>query len=164
MATDGISKADWRAIKRIAAAIANATSRDDERAAVHGTSKLLGLLERLEHKYGRNASLLATKADYVESNRERIKLLLQAYTIALRGEDKLNVVLICSSLTELYLEKKGHFAEVEKWLARLEQSVGAHPDDEERRMLSCLRRRLSVKRQKEKGKVSERGQLMYAHA
>jgi hypothetical protein len=157
MTSDGISNADWRAVKRIAATIANATARDDMRGAADGTSRLLSLLERLEHKYGQKASLLATEADYLDSNRERIKLLVQAYKIALNDWDKLNIVLICSSLAEIYLEKKGRLAEVKKWLARLEHAVGAFPDDEEQRILSRLKRELLVKRRKEAKLKDTRG-------
>ncbi|MCZ2153501.1 MAG: hypothetical protein LC114_06310, partial [Bryobacterales bacterium] len=86
MTTDGINKTDWRSVKALAAKIANATSRNNDEAAKRGRASLLRVLDRLDLKYGPKASLLATRADYMINTKHRLRLLSEAYSIALGSE------------------------------------------------------------------------------
>jgi hypothetical protein len=51
-------------------------------------------LDRLDRKYGVKPSLLATRADYVESSEDRERLLLAAFTEAERTADERNQELV----------------------------------------------------------------------
>ncbi len=142
MTSDGISNNDWRAIKSIAARIANATISNDGELVIKLRCELLACITSLEVKYGQKASLLATRADYVEDNQERISLLVKAYDIAQRHGDKLNMTLLCSSLADLYIAEIGDRLEGRKWLSRLEAALDECWDSSEHRNLVNLRERL----------------------
>jgi hypothetical protein len=60
----------------------------------------------LEEKYGPLPSLLATRADYVDSPEEREYLLLRAYEQARALNDLKNLVEIAESLASFYIEDR----------------------------------------------------------
>jgi hypothetical protein len=101
--TARVSANEWRSIKKLASDVANAMARDNIKGANEARLNLLKALSFLEKKYGRIPSLLATKADYIEDDKKRISLLHAAYKLARRNADKLNIVLICSSLADFHI-------------------------------------------------------------
>ena len=105
MTTDGISTEDWEVVKDFAAKIANAVCAEDNANSQRLTEDLLRYLERLETKYGRLPSIIATKADYTTELNQRVQLLKQAYALAKQSNDKVNMTLTASSLAQLFVEE-----------------------------------------------------------
>jgi hypothetical protein len=120
--SDGISTDDWRLVHELALEVVNLsaagdiTSRD---AAV----RLLSLLDTLEEKYGPLPSLLATRADYVDSLEDREYLLLKAYDQARILEDLKNLVEISESLASFHIEDRSDYRNGAHWLRMLEEHL-----------------------------------------
>src|SRR4051812_18466124 len=104
MTSDGISSDDWDKIHACALDVVNASSANDAHDGAHALAELFQILDELETKYGRKPSLLATRADFVESSEERARLFEEAYEEAQRINDPQNMEAIAHSLTEFYLE------------------------------------------------------------
>jgi hypothetical protein len=138
MATsDGISTEDWEKVQEFAVDIANAPDDDGLR------NNLLKWLEQLERKYGSLPSVLATRADYLDSeDPQREQLLIRAYSAAKSRADVHNLVHIAHSLAELYLERRCA-ADADQWLTALRQNLvaleSAHYLKEYRRLRSEYR-------------------------
>lgn len=125
MTSDGISKVDWDELHLLAVDVANAETDEEERLA---RESLLRHLSMLETRYGRRPSLLATRADYVDTDAEAERLLLEAYEVAGAFRDVANLKEVALSLSTLYaiqlrdLERARHWLETaETWGA---SSVG----------------------------------------
>ena len=71
MTSDGIETADWDRVHELALDIVNASLAGDDAAEARARTLLLSVLDEFDRKYGRKASLLATRADYVESSEDR---------------------------------------------------------------------------------------------
>jgi hypothetical protein len=97
-----------------------------------------GLLDQLDVKYGARPSLLATRADYIESTEAREELLLAAYSEAGRISDDANRELIAHSLAELYIERVPNFDEGAKWLGTWRNELGPEPREHDLRELAML--------------------------
>jgi len=67
--SDGIMEADWEVIQVLAADIANVVMAQNYGTARVTTEKLLSQISRLEEKYGRLPSLLATRADCIDDEK-----------------------------------------------------------------------------------------------
>lgn len=138
MTPDGITNRDWALVKHTAYKLANATASNDCRSAARANRSLFALLGRLEAKYGPRPSLLATRADYMPSSREKLALLLRAHKLAKMSHDGLNVELICSSLAKLYLDDMCCLKEGKKWLARYKEALARNHESGEHRTLREL--------------------------
>ena len=83
-----------------AVAIVNASAREDEEAGARARATLFTVLDQLDDKYGPKPSLLATRADYVESPEHREWILRAAYTQAASRDDYKNQLLVAHSLAQ----------------------------------------------------------------
>ena len=130
MTSDGISDEDWNDVHELAVEIVNHSAVDDHAAEGRARALLVELLDRLDQKYGKRPSLLATRADYVESPNERERLLLSAFSEAERIKDSGNRMLVAESLASLYLEELHNLDQGARWLGVWRHELG---DDPERR-------------------------------
>lgn len=85
------------------------------------------MLDQLDDKYGPKPSLLATRADYVESPEQRELLLRAAYTEAACRDDSTNQLLVAHSLTEFFIEEVGNLEEGAMWLGTWREHLGLSP-------------------------------------
>ena len=129
MTSDGISTEDWEVVHDYAVKIANAACADDHASSDILTMKLLRYLDSLESKYGKRASILATKADYESDQILRVSLLEQAHEIARHSGDRENLTFTSSSLARLYVEESVDIPAAQKWLALLADALGNKWDD-----------------------------------
>lgn len=139
MTPDGISDSDWHRVHALAADLVNVVDSDEaEEAIVRG--ELFTLLDQLDDKYGPKPSLLATRADCVESAERREELLLTAYSEASRIDDATNRMLVAQSLAELYIEECRDFAKGAAWLATWRFQLGRGATEHEKKALARLER------------------------
>jgi len=131
MTSDGISTRDWNGILDISARIANAAMADDECLSKTLKEKLLAELQKLEIKYGTLPSIIATKADCVDSVDERIALLKRALMLASERGDEKNQVFITSSISQIYVEEIHDLIEGTEWVSMLEDLLEKYWDEEE---------------------------------
>jgi hypothetical protein len=142
MTPDGISKMDWDVIHEIAVKIANAAMKDDDELMVVENTAILRALDRLQKKYGDKTSILATKADYLDDNDERVALYEKAYALAERNNDAMNKTSIASSLAELYWENLRDPKNAKIWLEKLNLCLREHPDKYDQEVYEKLRREI----------------------
>jgi hypothetical protein len=138
--SDGISTEDWNEVHELAVEIVNHSAAEDPTAEARARASLIALLDRLEQKYGQRPSLLATRADYVESPTERERLLLRAFSEADRIKDNDNRLLVAESLASLYLEQLHNLDEGAKWLGVWRHELGDDPVRRDREEVSRLQR------------------------
>jgi hypothetical protein len=138
--SDGISTEDWNDVHEVAVEIVNHSAAEDHTAGARARASLMALLDRLDEKYGKRPSLLATRADYVESPAERERLLLMAFSEADRIKDTENRLLVAESLASLYLEEVHNLDEGAKWLGVWRHELGADPERRDRDEVSRLER------------------------
>lgn len=139
MTSDGLSDEVWEEVVALSADIANAVVANDDRLAGAITKKLLRHLNELERKYGALPSILAAKAECVNTSEEQITLLERAWSAASKLSDMENLVLISSSLAQLCVEELHDCDQGRKWLTLLETSLENYWDDDEYRELERLR-------------------------
>lgn len=132
MTPDGIGDADWDHVHELAVEIVNCSAAEEEEAEARARTSLLALLDRLDEKYGPKPSLLATRADYVESSESRERLLRSAYSEAERIADEKNQELIAHSLAEFYIEDVRNLDEGARWLGIWRNALGIEPVQEDR--------------------------------
>ena len=140
--SDGISSKDWEIVADLAARIANAACAENERAGNAATQELFAHLVRLERKYGRLPSILATRADYAEDMSQKVSLLEEAWRLAQNRQDIRNLVFIASSLAEVFLTELKDYQKGRKWLGELEIALGNHWGDDEYAQVIELREEL----------------------
>jgi hypothetical protein len=128
---DGITTEDWDRVHELALEVANSSGESDDVATESASRRLLALLDALQKKYGPLPTLLATRADYVDTSEERDYWLSAAYEQARVRSDKKNLVWISSSLAALHLEDLGDPVKGAEWLARLREQLQATPDASE---------------------------------
>jgi hypothetical protein len=128
MTSDGIAGADWDRVHALAVDIVNCSTADDETGRARAQTALVALLNELDEKYGRKPSLLATRADYVESPEDRGRLLLAAYEEARRIGDGTNQELTAHSLAHFFIVEIRSFDQGAKWLAAWKDALGSEPD------------------------------------
>ena len=141
--SDGISSEDWDLVHALALDIVNASALGDDFESAEKTTEFLALIERLEGKYGVTASLLATKADYIEDTQERIELLSRGYLVATESGDLKNKTLIASSLAELFWWELGDKKNTRHWLEKLRRSLIDYGDEGEQEVLRSLLRKIN---------------------
>lgn len=127
MTPDGIAGADWDDVHELAVEIVNCSAAEDHAGEVRARASLIALLDRLDKEYGPKPSLLATRADYVESSEGRARLLLAAYSEAERIADDTNRKLVAHSLARLYIEEVCNLDEGAKWLGAWRNELGTEP-------------------------------------
>jgi hypothetical protein len=127
MTSDGIARADWDEIHELALDIVNCSASEDQAGEARARASLIALLDRLDNKYGSKPSLLATRADYVESPEDRERLLLAAYSEAERIADDTNRELTAHSLAQLYIEEVRSFDDGANWLGIWRDELGSKP-------------------------------------
>src|SRR5687768_2888819 len=96
------------------------------------------ILDDLDDKYAPKPSLLATRADYVESSEDRERLLLTAFTEAERSGDEKNRLLTADSLAHFYIEEVRAHDHGATWLGVWRDSLGTEPDSDDQRELARL--------------------------
>jgi hypothetical protein len=131
--SDGIETADWEKVHELAVAIANCSEDKSADADEFGRTRgrLFSLLDELEGKYGARPSLLATRADYVDSSVERERHLRRAYDAARELDDVKNLVWVASSLASYYMEEASDLDEGAQWLGALREHLLISPDEHE---------------------------------
>lgn len=124
MATsDGIPSEDWDVIQEHAVDCANTAIRSDMRANADARQRMLESLERLEVKFGRLPSILATRADYTNDIAVKEHLFVEAYETAVRLGDESNQMLIAHSLAKLYIDDHRDSFKGRVWLANLKDHM-----------------------------------------
>jgi hypothetical protein len=131
MTSDGISDSDWDILSALAREVVEGVDRpEDDKSA---EQRLLKFLDELEQKYGKRPSILATRADYIDDDRERATLLEEAYELARTMNDSLNRTLIASSLAQLFTEDIEDHKSGRRWVDELGDCLALHWDDGEHR-------------------------------
>ena len=102
MTPDGIEADDWDHVHTLALALVNSDEKDEERRT---RRQLLKYLQSLRVKYGDQASLLATAADYADDSMESERLLLRAFDVARQTSDRRDELFVALSLADLYIEE-----------------------------------------------------------
>ena len=146
MTSDGVSAEDWSGVHELAVEIVNHSAAENHTAEARARASLMALLDRLDRKYGQRPSLLATRADYVESPDERERLLLMAFSEAERINDAENRMLVAHSLASLYIEELRHLDEGAKWLGVWRDELGDTPEGRDRDEVARFERILLVGR------------------
>jgi hypothetical protein len=143
MTSDGIHEADWLPVRQIASKIVELISVGRAREAEAAKIEMLSCLDRLEARYGRRPSILATRADYCEEPEQRISLLKEAFALAKAAGDKSNCTGIASSLAQLLIEDAEKHDAGEEWLGVLADCLAEHWDDFEHNEYVRLKRALN---------------------
>jgi hypothetical protein len=128
---DGIESSDWDEVLGLTAMIVNLSVGGDEGGAADARLRLLRLLSELEEKYGPKPSLLATRADYVDSLDEKENWLQRAYTLAHQLGDVMNMVWVASSLASFYIEEAADTDKGAEWLSLTREHLAVAPDESE---------------------------------
>lgn len=134
---------DWKKVEALAFAIADAVGHGRSKEAVRLTRRMLALLSELERKHGKHPSILATRADYVDSSKARLRLFLDAYSRAKRRGDRRNLWLIACSLAEYYIEEDRNPREGRRWLKSMKAHLNLQPDRSGKRWARELERELA---------------------
>ena len=125
---DGISTEDWDKVHELAVRVVNLSAEglDAESDAARG--ELLTLLDVLDLKYGRKPSLLATRADYIDSAPEKEQCLRQAFAAAKELDDRQNLTWVAASLASFYLEDVSDIPNGASWVMTLRGLLAEAPD------------------------------------
>jgi hypothetical protein len=129
---DGISTQDWDGVHELAVDLVNADEEQSEECRV----RLLRYLDKLEEKYGELPSILATRADYIDDQREGAASGSRVWLAETRGDAR-NAFYVAHSLAQLYIEELKDATEGRRWLERTQQHMiqvddGNYVDDLER--------------------------------
>jgi hypothetical protein len=141
-----ITSRDWQRVQKIASAVADATARDAESDRRSLEKQMLALLDSLERQYGRNSTIVATRADYTDEPARRLRLLRQAYSHAKRASDVRNLWLVACSLAEYYIEEKPDVREAQHWLKTMRAQLRRAPDSDGARWARDLAKALAAMR------------------
>ena len=136
---DGIAALDWDRVHQLAVDVVNCSAVEDADGEARARAALIETLDELDQKYGSKPSLLATRADYVESTDERERLLLAAFTEAKRTSDEKNQALTADSLAHFYIEEVQKIDQGAKWLDLWRDTLGAEPEPHDQRELARLK-------------------------
>jgi hypothetical protein len=125
--SDGISADDWNVVRDLVMVVLASTTSDHRSASI---TRLFTFLDELERRYGTRASILATRADFLDDNRRRVEMLEEAYSLASVQRDRANMLFIAHSLAEFFLDDPPHPPNAEKWLAHMERQLASvdHPE------------------------------------
>ena len=143
---DGILSEEWEIVASISASIANnVVGSNNEKIGDALVKTLFCYLDFLELKYGKIASLLATRADYVDDVLKKESLLCRAYIDAEDKNDFRNKTFISSSLSELYVDEIADFNSGKRWLQIFEENLNSYYDEDEESLLCELKERFNQK-------------------
>lgn len=134
--SDGISAQDWAHVREFAEQIVELTSQDVD-ASLRVTS-LLEFLDVLEENYGRLPSILATRADYVATDTEKLSLLKEGYVLADEIGDHKNRAYISCDIAEYYSNETDDQHKTKYWVAQLRSNLKGHKDPFLERQLNEL--------------------------
>lgn len=111
----------------------------------------MALLDSLEERYGQRASIIATRADFTDNQRDKIRLWKEAYALAEANADRHNLLLIATSLCEFWIENKSDEARGDKWLRIMKSHLAPNDSDAHRcyRQLSRMWRKIKKQQQGE---------------
>ena len=141
MTSDGISKADWEKVPRLACRVTNATLKDDPVTHRLWHGRLMDCLDRLEVKYGVLPSIVATRGDFSGDKRQKVSWWKKAHALAEARRDDVNLYLTASSLAEFMIEEAQDARQGRKWLEVMETYLPLD-DDWEIKLCWDLRRKL----------------------
>ena len=97
-----LARSDWEKLTKLSTKIADAAIVEcDEPVAEKYIEDLLVLIESLLQQYGKLPSLLATKADFIHDDQMKVSLYEEAYTIAEKSDDFINMRMILDSISEM---------------------------------------------------------------
>jgi|TARA_B100001093_G_C26690405_1_gene954556 hypothetical protein len=145
---DGILIEEWDVVTSISASIVNnIVDSDDSKIEQALLKSLFSYLDYLELKYGKKASILATRADYEDDVSIKESLLLGAYDVASSDNDSRNKTFVSSSLAEFYIDENENenFESGEKWVGILEANLAIYHDEGEEQLLLELKQTISSK-------------------
>jgi hypothetical protein len=129
MKSDGISDSDWDILSDLARKVVESVDRPEDNKSAE--QRLLKFLDELEQKYGKRPSILATRAYYIDDDRERVLLLEEGYKLAAAMNDSFNRTLIASSLAQLFIEDMEDHKSGRIWVDELGDCLALHWDDGE---------------------------------
>lgn len=136
---DGISAEDWDVVHEFALEMLDASVNGSEDDRQECRTRFLNYLGWLEGKYGERASILATRADYIDDVQRKRELLTRAYVLADASNDGLNKMEIAHSLAELHIDELKDVVEGSRWLERLKQHAAQQDDASRQRDYERLR-------------------------
>lgn len=143
MATsDGIRAEDWVKVHDLALEIVNADGAEEEVKK----SLLFMYLDQLEAQYGPLPSILATRADYLEDEEDRVQLFLRAYSLAGTLHDPVSQLHVAHSLTDLYLQDLQDWSQGEIWLEHLGTHLEQITDSDYREDYARFREMLNAQK------------------
>jgi hypothetical protein len=90
---------------------------------------LFNKLDRLRLKYGELARLLGLRADFTDSNEERVELYERAIKISEKSYDYVGLTQSAESLTQIYIDDKPDFDKALFWYEKLEKWVAGSNDE-----------------------------------
>lgn len=125
--SDGIKSTDWEIILEYTADVVNASAAGCDDTLL--LNRLFKKLEVLEQMYGRLPSILATRADFLDDEKQSISLLKEAYVSACEINDLKNQTFISNSLTEAYLEDLIDLNLAKYWLNVFADDLKLYSDD-----------------------------------
>ncbi len=96
-----LTKEAWSPVHEKALEIANATMTDDEIMAGVYVDQMMDVLDDLEDEYGRHATLVSTRADFLKDEEERRALYEVALILAKEQGNHEEVAEILESLREM---------------------------------------------------------------
>lgn len=128
---DGILKCDWNQLQELVTDYVNDELGSDASEEESIRSSILNYIDMLLSKYGKLPSLLATRADYVRTDREAVQLLEEAYQISENLGDCRNKTFISSSLAESYYTKIKDAEKGVYWTDKLSVDLEFYYDEDE---------------------------------
>ena len=153
MTADRIRTTDWNGVRKVATRIANAAIRNDSSAGKLAKQDLTALLDSLEEKYGPRSSIIATRADFTDNQRDKIRWWKEANDLAEVTADRHNLLLIATSLCEFWIENKSDVTRGNKWLRIMKSHLAPNDRDDYRcyRQLSRMLRKIEKQKKANKG-------------
>jgi hypothetical protein len=137
------TKKEWQTVRSLASEVAVACG-GEKRRYIERLAVIRSVLADLRRRYKNSPCVLATLADYSQSRRESLRLLKQAYFIAVQSRDAKNRTMIASSIAQIYSEEIYAPRQATFWLGELEKNLSVHWDDDENNELLRLRKRRKV--------------------
>jgi len=135
------SKDDWGEIVDIECDMANFLEREDEDSP-ELFSKFLGIIKKLENKYGRHPVLLETLADFTDDPEESKKLYTEALEIATKNG--LPTITIRISFAESLIDYFDNNAYALQILKSADNEIKQHTDEWNVKEYYRLKRKLTI--------------------
>ncbi len=145
-----ISTEDWDKVIKLASLVA---LEEDDAIRKEHQKKYLRYMRYLKQKYGEQVDLMASTADFYDSDKRAIKLLKSAYKLAIENNDHRNCVYIADSmLSRLIEERKPDLASLNKWLIELENNLKSYPDKDYAKTYKEYKKRIASLEKPKSGK------------